>query len=167
MTKILNRWSKLRAKLRSDIGKLLSVEKLTAADEVLWQEFQPPLAAGTPDSTAEELQQQFDRFREAFSEENALEQFSEQVAQVMAPSEQWGMIDALPAEHKANFETIFVRVRKGEGFGAPAKIAVADVLIENVATKLQKSLNEKLSSGRVGKTSLCLVTAAVGFDSLS
>ncbi len=144
----------LRAQLSSELSKLLSAEKLTEVDHKLWQEFQPPLAAGTPDPTPEERQTQFDRFREAFAAENAMEVFEEQLAEVMAPFEQWGLLEELPAEHKdLNFEKIFVRSREpsGEGYGASAGRDVADVRIENAAARLQTSLNEKLVSAEVAQ----------------
>ncbi|HCK42012.1 MAG TPA: hypothetical protein DHW22_10300, partial [Planctomycetaceae bacterium] len=65
----------LRAQLRSEISKLLTAEKLEDVDAELWKEFQPPLAAATPDPTAEEQQEQFARFRESFAVENAVEVF--------------------------------------------------------------------------------------------
>ncbi len=139
----------LRAELRSEITKLLAAESLADVEPALWQEFAPPLAPGTPDPTPAQREEQFERFRAAFAEENALETFGEQIAAVMAPFEQWGLIEALPPEHKeVNFDKIFVRVRQatGDGFGTPASVDVANVLIENGASQLQTALNEKLPS---------------------
>ena len=144
----------LRAQLSSEISKLLSSEKLEEVDQQLWRDFEPPLAAGTPDPTPEERQSQFERFREAFAEENALEAYGEQLAEVMAPFEQWGLLESLPVEHKElNFEKIFIRTREseGQGFGASAGREVADVRIENAAARLQSSLNEKLASAELSQ----------------
>jgi hypothetical protein len=138
----------LRAELRSEISKLLAAEKFDDVDQELWKEFESPLAAGTPDPTPEERQEQFTRFREAFAMENALEVFGEQLADVMAPFEQWGLLEDLPAEHEdMNFGEIFVRVREegGENFGTPAVRAVTEVRIDDAANQLQNTLNEKLS----------------------
>lgn len=134
----------LRAQLLSELGKLLSAQEFEQVDKQLWQQFQPPLAAGTPDPTEEMQAEQFQRFREAFAEEKSLETFGAQLEEVMAPFEQWGLLDALPEEHDANFERIFVRTRKGDSFSAEAQTSVSDVLIENAASRLQQSLNEKL-----------------------
>ena len=137
----------LRAHLRSEITKILAAEKIEDVDPTIWAEFEPPLAAGTPDPTEEQRQEQFLRFREAFAEENALEVFSEKMAAVMAPFEQWGLLESLPPEHKdVNFEKIFVRTREGDIFSAEAQTSVAEVLMENAAALLQQTLNEKLSS---------------------
>ncbi|NOZ39348.1 MAG: HDIG domain-containing protein [Planctomycetes bacterium] len=144
----------LRAQLSSEISKLLLAEKLSEVDPKLWQEFEPPLAAGTPDPTPDERQAQFERFRKAFAEENAMEVFSERLTEVMAPFEQWGLLEELPVEHKdLNFEKIFIRSRapEGEGFGASAGRDVADVRIENAAARLQTALNEKLASAEVAQ----------------
>ncbi len=137
----------LRAQLRSEITKLLAAEKVSELNLALWKDFEPPLAAGTPDPTEEQRQEQFQRFREAFAAENALEAFSEKIASVMAPYEQWGLLEALPPEHKdVNFEKIFVRTREGETFSAEAQTSVADVLVENATARMQQSLSEKLTS---------------------
>ena len=142
----------LRAQLSSELSKLLLAKKLEEIDPILWQKFEPPLAAGTPDPTPDERQAQFDRFQKAFAEENAMEVFGEQLAEVMAPFEQWGLLEELPVEHKdLNFEKIFVRSRESgtEGSGAFAGRDVADVRIENAAARLQSSLNEKLASAEL------------------
>jgi len=144
----------LRAQLSSEITKLLAAESLGDVDVVAWEAFQPKLALGTPDPTDEERAAQFQRFREAFAEENALETFSEQLAEVMKPFEQWGLLESLPPEHKdLNFEKIFVRARElgSEEYGTPAARDVADVRIENAAAKLQSSLNEKLASAELAQ----------------
>lgn len=144
----------LRAQLVSEITKLLSAEKLADVDPTIWEEFKPELAAGTPDPTDEEQQAQFNRFREAFADENALETFAEQLATVMAPFEQWGLIEKLPPEHKdVNFEKIFIRSKAADGVGSGASAGrdVADVRIENAAARLQSSLNEKIASAEVAQ----------------
>ena len=66
----------LRAELESEIGKLLSVETFAEVDPQLWADFEPPLAAGTPDPTEEQRQERFETFLAAFEEENALEEFA-------------------------------------------------------------------------------------------
>ena len=140
----------LRAQLSSEISKLLLAEKFEELDSELWKEFKPPLAPGTPDPTPDERQAQFNRFREAFAEENAMETYSEHLAEVMAPFEQWGLLKELPAEHiDLNFEKIFVRSRESDG--ASVGRDVADVRIENAAARMQSLLNEKLASAEVAQ----------------
>ncbi len=145
----------LRAQLTSEISKLLSAEKLEDVDDEVWTAFEPPLAEGTPDPTPEERQTQFTRFRDAFGAENAMEQFNEKLAEVMAPFEERGLLEELPAEHKdLNFEKIFVRLQKpgSEEFGVSAARDIAEVRIENAAAKLQSSLNEKIASAQVAQS---------------
>ena len=71
----------------------------------MWNEFRLPLAEGTPKPTDEERQQQFERFRDALTAEGALEAFKTSLAESIKPLEQNGMLDALPPDHDANFET--------------------------------------------------------------
>ncbi len=142
----------LRAQLRNEITNLLAAESLEEVDVQLWSEFQPELAAGTPDPTEEQRQEQFQRFREAFAEENAVEQFSERMAEVMAPLEQWGLLETLPEEHEeVNSESIYVRRLEGENFSAEAKTSITEVLIENASARLQQNLIEKLSSAELAQ----------------
>lgn len=162
----------LRAQLRNQITKLLAAESLDTVDQELWNEFQPALAPGTPDPSDEQRQEQFQRFREAFAEENALEQFGERMGEVMAPLEQWGLLETLPEQHQeVNSESIYVRRLEGEEFSAEAKTSITEVLIENASARLQQSLLEKLASAELAqrvyawlkprlKTSLTLNLAA-------
>ena len=55
----------LRAKLRTEIGNLLTAKTLAEADAAAWAKFLPTPAAGTPDPTPEEREAQFQRFRES------------------------------------------------------------------------------------------------------
>ena len=145
----------LRAQLRSEISKLLTAEKLEDVNAELWKEFEPPLAAGTPDPTPEERQEQFTRFRDAFAEENAQDVFGEQLAEVMAPFEQWGLLEALPAEHEnVNFEEIFVRVREAdsESYSIPAVRAITEVRTEDAAEQLKRSLDKEFSSAELARS---------------
>ena len=136
----------LRAKLRSELGKLLAAENYEDVDQEVWQAFQPPRAAATPDPTEEEQAEQFQRFREAFADENAIDTFQATITEVMVPLEQWGLLEPLPSDYDASFEKIFIRTRDGENFGAEAIRDVADVLITNVSAQLQQSLAERLPS---------------------
>ncbi len=136
----------LRAQLKLEIGKLLTAEAWEDVDPDLWQQFQPPLAEGTPDPTDEERAEQFKRLKDSLATETALDVFNTKVAEAMGPLEEWGLLDELPKEHDGNLEKIFVRTREGEGFSAEAGRDVPDVLIKNASAKLQQSLNEKLSS---------------------
>ena len=136
----------IQAQLKLDLSTLLAYGTFGEVDQELWQAFQPPLAEGTPDPTAEELEQQFSRFHESLAKEADLELFNTKLAEVMAPLEQWGLMEELPEEHDGNRERIFVRTREGEGYSAEAGRAIPDVFIKNVSARLQQSLSEKLPS---------------------
>ncbi|MGE3641919.1 MAG: HD family phosphohydrolase [Pirellulales bacterium] len=135
--------SQLRAKLENDVSQIVAAEDF-ASVEPLWSEFEPQLAEGTPAPTQEERQQQFERFRDALKTEGALENFKKSLAESTRLLEQNGILDALPADHDANFERIAVRQKGSSGF-EPA-VAVNDVLKENASTQLQKSLEQKMPS---------------------
>jgi putative nucleotidyltransferase with HDIG domain len=134
----------LRNQLVSEVSNLLTFETLDKADPKLWQQFQPPPAAGTPDPTPQEQAEQFARFREAFAGEDALNAFEKNLAEAMAPFEQSGFLKELPPEHDANAEKIFVRSKGSENYGRQHD--VSEVRIKQAAPKLQQKLNEELSS---------------------
>ena len=143
----------LRAQLRNEIAKLLSAESLENVDQEVWSDFQPELAPGAMTPTEEQRKEKFQRFKTFFAEENALEQFTERMAEVMAPLEQWGLLEALPEEHQeVNSESIFVRRLDGEEFSAEAKTDITAVLIENASARLQQVLIEKLSSAELAQS---------------
>ncbi len=135
----------LRGQLISDIGKVLQAKTLAEVDQTLWKQLQPPLAAGTPDPSPEEQAAQFERFREAFAGEKAMDAFSDSLEEVMAPYEQRGLLKELPVEAKANTEKILVKNTSG----FDAEVPVSDVRIKQAAPKLQQLLKEKLPSVEV------------------
>ncbi|BBO31736.1 HD family phosphohydrolase [Lacipirellula parvula] len=139
----------LRGQLVSDIGKVLQAKTLAEVDPALWKQFQPPLAAGTPDPTPEEQAAQFERFREAFAAEGAMDAFSDKLADVMAPYEQRGLLKELPPDAQANTERILVRSKGTSAFGA--EVNVSEVRIKQAAAKLQQSLKEELPSVEVAE----------------
>ncbi len=140
----------LRAKLENEVGQLVAAENYAAADK-LWEAFRLPLAEGTPEPTAEERAQQYQRFHDALSVEGAFDAFKESLNTAMTPIMQKGMLAGLPPEHDANFETIFVRpVSSKDGIegkeGFPQQVPVSDVIVENAAAQLQKQLEQKMPS---------------------
>ena len=138
----------LRAQLLSEISKVLVAENFDEVDPELWNSFVPPPAAATPELSKEEQEVAFASFRASFAAENALDDFDEEMSDIMSPFEQKGLIEALPEEHEnLNFEEIFVRMRvpDGEGYGTPAVRAITEVRIKDAADKLKKSLEKNLS----------------------
>ncbi|HYO24669.1 MAG TPA: HDIG domain-containing protein [Lacipirellulaceae bacterium] len=135
----------LRAKLRTEISNLLAAETLSDLAPEAWQRFLPTPAPNTPAPTRADLEAQFQRFRALFAEENALETYSQQVAQAMEPFDQHGLLAALPPEHDANLQKIGVQSSANGAGGAQLVVNVADVLItDEAAAKLQKDLNDRI-----------------------
>jgi len=134
----------LQAKLQNDISGLLGAEELAEVDKPLWQAFSPPLAEGTPALTEEEQQTEFDQFRTAMTAEGAAEKFKLALDEVFAPHVRQGIIDELPAEHDANVEQITIRPVGSTEF--PLVAPVGDVLRDNVANTMQRSLVQKMPS---------------------
>ena len=137
----------LRGKLRIEIGKLLAAKKLAEVDQDLWKQFEPTPAPGTPDPTPQEREAAFKKFQAAFAAEKSLDEFSQQLAEALAPFEQQGFLKDLPKEHDADTEKIWVRSKTAGEVGAQVQAKLADVLLtDDAPARLQKSLNEKLSN---------------------
>jgi putative nucleotidyltransferase with HDIG domain len=132
----------LQAKIENDVTQLLAAESYEDA-EAIWEQFRLQLAEGTPQPTEEERRQRFQRFREALSVEGALDAFKTALSESLAPLKQKGLLQKLPPEHDANAETITVR-RAGED-RFEQNVPISEVLIENAAAGLQKSLQQKMS----------------------
>jgi membrane-associated HD superfamily phosphohydrolase len=131
----------LRAKLDNAVTELVTAKSLDEVD-ARWEEFRLPLAEGTPEPTEEERRKQYEQFKEALSAEDALKAFKTSLSETLAPWTEKGLLEKLPPEHDANFDTIEVRPEGQNGF--EQKVAIDDVLIESAAAALQKSLKQKM-----------------------
>jgi putative nucleotidyltransferase with HDIG domain len=133
----------LRAQLASELGKLSAAETFEDVDPDLWQSFQPPRAAGTPDPTDEQLAEQFAKLHAALSSEGELEVIDGKLSEVFAPFQDRGLLKELPPEHDANFEKIVVRKKDSPAFGV--QVPVAEVRIKDASAKLQQALSDKIA----------------------
>ena len=140
----------LRAKLRTEIGKLFAARRLPKSRRRGLAAV--PTAAGRRNAraTAEEREAQFQRFREAFAAENALETFSQQWPRRWRHLKQRGLLAATAARARRQLGEDLVRSNPEVAALPPRRGRdVADVLItDEAAAKLQQSLNEKLASRR-------------------
>ncbi len=75
--------------------ELTAAPTLDKLDPKLWQEFQPPLAEGAAKPTAKEQEEQFRKFRAAFTPQESLDRAAAAIAEVFAPFEDRGLLDKL------------------------------------------------------------------------
>jgi putative nucleotidyltransferase with HDIG domain len=134
----------LRAKIENEVTGLAGAKSFADA-ESLWNLYRLPLAEGTPEPTAAEREQQFQRFHETLTAEGALDKFKAALKETFAPLVEKGLILKLPPEHDANRQTISIHPR-GTDNNALRNVPVSDVLIENAISALQKSLQAKMPS---------------------
>ena len=131
----------LRAKVENDVTQLVAAKSFEEAKEI-WDQYRLQLAEGTPQPTEEERQQRYQKFREALSAEGALETFKTALTESLAPLMKSGILDKLPPEHDANAEKIAIRPVGNVGW--EDEVPISDVLVENAASALQKSLQQKM-----------------------
>jgi len=137
----------LRAKLENDVTEIVAAKSLSDVD-TLWDTFKLPLAEGTPQPTAAERELQYQKFHDALAAEGALDKFKTALKEAFAPILDKGVIDKLPPEHDANEQTISVHP-VGTDAGFTRNVPVSEVLTENVASALQKTLPTKMPSPEV------------------
>lgn len=137
--------TQLKAKLVNDVTQLLGADDFSEVDQQLWRQFTPPRAEGTPAPTEAEQQEQFQRFKQALSEEDARESFNAAIDEVFADVVKHGLIQSLPEAHDANRQQIFVRPL-GENRGWEAAYPLSEVMISDVTNRLQRELTQKLPS---------------------
>ena len=131
----------LRAKIENGVTQIVAAKSYEDVQDI-WEQFRLQLAEGTPQPTEEERQQRFQRFREALSADGAFEAFKTSLAEALEQPMKEGLLEKLPPEHDANAETIAVRLVGAPGWepGVP----IRNVLTENAASALQKSLQQKM-----------------------
>jgi putative nucleotidyltransferase with HDIG domain len=131
----------LRAKIENDVTQIVAAKSY---DEVkpIWDQYRLQLAEGTPQPTEEERQLRFQKFREALSGEGALETFKVSLSEALAPFLKSGILEKLPPEHDANAEKI--AIRPVGNIGWEDEVPISEVLAENAASALQKSLQQKM-----------------------
>ncbi len=137
----------LRAKVENDVTAIAAAKSLADVSKV-WDKFKLPLAEGTPQPTDAEREQQFQKFHDALSADGAMAKFKSALNEVFAPIIDKGLINKLPPEHDANAETVSIHP-VGTGAGFPRNVPVSEVLTENVASALQKSLQAKMPSPEI------------------
>jgi putative nucleotidyltransferase with HDIG domain len=137
----------LRAQIENEATELVSAKSLAKVDK-LWDAYRLPLAEGTPKPTPKEREQQYQKFREALSAEGAMDKFKTALKESFAPLIDKGLLEKLPVEHDANKETISVHP-VGTDTKFPRNVPVSEVLTENAASALQKSLVAKMPSPEV------------------
>jgi putative nucleotidyltransferase with HDIG domain len=131
----------LRAKIENDVTQIVAAKSPDEVTEI-WNQFRLQLAEGTPQPTEEERQQRYQRFRDALSGEGALDTFKTSLGEALAPLMKSGLLEKLPPEHDANAEKIAIRPVGSKGF--EDEVPISEVLIENAASALQKSLQQKM-----------------------
>ena len=139
----------VRAKLENDVTEMVAAKSLADIDK-LWDTFRLRLAEGTPQPTAAEREQQYQKFHDALAAEGVLEKFKTALKETFAPLIDKGLIEKLPLEHDANEQKISVHpVRTDDKF--TRNVPVSEVLSENVASQLQKTLAGNMPSADVAE----------------
>jgi putative nucleotidyltransferase with HDIG domain len=137
----------LRAKLENDVTEIVAAKSLKDVDK-LWDSFRLPLAEGTPQPTAAEREQQYQKFHDTLAAEGALAKFKTALNEAFAPLMDKGVLEKPPPEHDANNETISVHP-VGTDAKFPRNVPMSEVLVENAASALQKALAAKMPSTEV------------------
>jgi len=137
----------LRATLENLVTRLVAAKSLTEVDE-LWGELRLPQAESATRLTDSQHQQQYQQFKETLAREGAMEAFRSALKESLEPWIEKGLLEKPPPQREANAEVIAVRPTGSRGWDQTG-VAVSEVLIENAAAALQKSLQQKMPSAEV------------------
>ncbi len=146
----IDRLIQLRAGLQNRVVIVAGAKTLAELDpgvREVWEEFFPAPPAGTVALSAEEQEQRFKRFHDALATPESLSTLEREVADVLAPAEQRGLMDKLPQEPNEGNQQEIVVFPKGSP-DRPQAVKVSDALIGE-ADWLKKGLAERLDSPEV------------------
>jgi hypothetical protein len=139
----------LRSKLQNRVVIITGAKSLSELDKKIWAEFFPAPDSGAPALTPEEQEQRFRLFHDALATPESLSKLERAVTEALAPAEQHGLMEKLPADHKEGNQQEIVVLPKGSP-DRPQVVKVSDVLIGQ-ADWLKKGLAERLDSAEVAE----------------
>ena len=87
--------AQLRAKLRNTLAQLTAAQTLDKLDPQVWKDFQPPAAEGAKPVSAKLQEEQFLKFREAFTPQAKLDRVDAALKDAFAPFERDGLLEKL------------------------------------------------------------------------
>jgi len=134
----------LKARVLNELVQLGGADSLDSADPAIWASYQPDLAEGTPQPTAEELQANFKKLQDSLAAEGAQAKVEEAMNSIFAPLIQWGILKELPKENLATSTGILVQQPGETSFSAQKPIN--DVLLVTVRDQIQRKLEQELPS---------------------
>ena len=137
-----SRWCSLRAKLRNTLVELTAAPTLDKLDPKIWKEFQPPPPDGScAAERAKEREEQFRKFRAAFTPQESLDRVEKAMAEVFAPFEDRGLLDKLEREERAGKPGGDRRLSGRPSRSRSRRVRVSDVLIGD-GTAIRDSLRK-------------------------
>ncbi len=148
----IDRLVQLRAALQNRVVIVAGAKSLAELEpgvREVWEEFFPAPPAGTVALSAEEQEQRFKQFHDALATPESLSTLEREVADVLAPAEQRGLMDKLPQEPNEGNQQEIVVLPKGSP-DRPQVVKVSDALIGE-ADWLKKGLAERLDSPEVAE----------------
>ncbi|MFZ1933610.1 MAG: HDIG domain-containing metalloprotein [Thermoguttaceae bacterium] len=118
----------LRGQLRTALVELTAAPTLDKLDPKLWQDFQPPLAEGAAPPTEKEKEEQFRKFRAAFTPQESLDRAAAAIAEVFAPFEDRGLLSKLSDKNGPGNQQEIIIYPVGHP-RLQRKVAISEVLI--------------------------------------
>ncbi|MCA9239792.1 MAG: hypothetical protein KDA37_06320, partial [Planctomycetales bacterium] len=134
----------LRAEIKNEVSRLVGYDSFEDADKNLWESFDYDMAENAPELTQEEQQAEFEQFKQALSEEGAMDAFKKAIDEVFSPLEQHGLLRELSEGHDANPERIAVRPVGTTDY--ETIYPLSEVRLEDVVNRLQIQLPQKIPS---------------------
>jgi putative nucleotidyltransferase with HDIG domain len=123
-----SRFKQLTDEMVQKLTRVTGAESLSALGKETWQEFLPPLVAGTSPPTDEELDKQFHAFRSALPDQQAIQRVETIVSDAFRPFYVTGLLEELPKEHDKG-QTEKIQVLHRDPAPSSTVVEVRDVQI--------------------------------------
>ncbi len=139
------RMVELKARVLNELAQIAGAASLDAVDPLIWDSYQPDLAEGTPELTAEERGEQFNQFKKALVDDSPDKKIEAALQAIFREDlEQFGVLAELPSEDLATSTKI--TIQQPEPVGFPVEKQINDVLLVSVRDRLQRRLQQEMPS---------------------
>lgn len=145
------RMVELKARVLNELAQIAGAASLDAVDPLIWDSYQPDLAEGTPELTAEERGEQFNQFKKALVDDSPDKKIEAALQAIFREDlEQFGVLAELPSEDLATSTKITIQEKQDIGAATEPKPTVAvekqinDVLRVSVLGRLQRRLQQEM-----------------------
>ncbi len=138
----------LRSALVNQVLAVTNAASLEELSDDVWDQFDPPPAAGDAEITQAEREERFQQFRAALTGQDAMDAFESALETALQKYERIGLLDQLPPEHSDEGNQDEITITRLKSDAPPITVKVTDVLIGD-GSPIYASLLSKIKPAEV------------------